>query len=144
MQMPGASRNLGPNGMMRERPQVRSRVSFRNRLIVGDVVLVKRSLKPRPFWVLAGVVELISGMDGVVRTAKVKRGCAVQIHTLKHLFRSSSPYQWTGKMNCFPCPPLLVQLQMILFLSQLNHFLLMKRKWFGSGRYAMPHRVINL
>lgn len=66
--------------MTKERPQVRSRVSFQNRLKVENVVLVKSPLKPRSFGVLGGVVELIAGKDGVVREAKVKQGGAVQIH----------------------------------------------------------------
>ncbi len=72
---------------LREKPQRHSRVPFQNRLKVGDMVLVRASLKPRPFWVLAIVLELLSGEDSVVRTATVKQGFnAIQVNSLKYLF----------------------------------------------------------
>lgn len=62
----------------RKRPQGRFRMQFHNRLKFGNVVLIKNTLKPRPYWVLGGVRELISRRDGVVRAARVKQGGTVQ------------------------------------------------------------------
>lgn len=71
-----ALRNLAPYDeyllSLMEMPHSYSLVPFQNRLKVGDVILVKGPLKPRPFWVLGVVMEVISGGDGVVRLTQVK------------------------------------------------------------------------
>ena len=41
-------------------------------LSIGSVVLIKHPIKPRPFWNLAKIVELIEGEDGRVRVARVR------------------------------------------------------------------------
>lgn len=56
----------------RERTHGRSRMPFRNRLKVEKEVLINCPLKPRSFEVLDGVVEVISGRDGVVRATRIK------------------------------------------------------------------------
>ena len=48
-----------------------SRLRTRNRIQIDDVVLIKSPLKPRPFWVLGTITELIPGNDGIVRAARV-------------------------------------------------------------------------
>lgn len=50
------------------------------------MVLIKSPLKPRHFWVLGGVVELISGRDVVARTARIKQGGTVKLQSLRQLF----------------------------------------------------------
>jgi len=37
---------------------------------VGDIVLLRNEAKPRAFWKLAKVTELVQGRDGAVRSAK--------------------------------------------------------------------------
>lgn len=65
----------------------RSRLSTRTRLQKDDVVLIKSPLKPRPFWVLGTITELIPGHDGVVRAARVQKGEGLEeVHSLKHLY----------------------------------------------------------
>lgn len=56
---------------LRQKPLGRLRVPFRNRLKVGNVVLVKSPLKPRPFCVLGIILEIFYGEEGVVRSANV-------------------------------------------------------------------------
>lgn len=43
-----------------------------NRIRKGDIVLIRNSLKPRPFWHMGKVVDLIIGDDGCIRSAKVQ------------------------------------------------------------------------
>ena len=64
-----------------------SRLRTRNRLSTDDVVLIKSPLKPRPFWVLGTITELIPDNDGVVRAARVQRGDGgEEVNSLKHLY----------------------------------------------------------
>ena len=64
-----------------------SRLRSENRLQKGDVVLVKSPLKPRPFWILGIIRDLFPGHDGIVRSARVKRGDGLEeVHSLKHLY----------------------------------------------------------
>ena len=39
---------------------------------VGDIVLLRNESKPRAFWKLAKVTELVRGRDGAVRSAKIQ------------------------------------------------------------------------
>ena len=64
-----------------------SRLRSENRLQKDDVVLVKSPLKPRPFWILGTIVELIRGNDDIVRSARVRRGDGLEeVRSLKHLY----------------------------------------------------------
>lgn len=64
-----------------------SRPQRGDRLRKDDVVLIKSPLKPRPFWALGTVTELVQGNDNVVRAARVRRANGqVEVHSLKHLY----------------------------------------------------------
>ena len=43
-----------------------------NRVKIGDVVSVKHPTKPRPFWSLGRVVDVLLGFDNKIRTVRVK------------------------------------------------------------------------
>ena len=77
---------------MREQCKDLHEVDFINHVKVDDVVLVKNPAKPRPYWLLGRVVEIISGDDGKVRSAKVKRGDgSIQLHSISHLYPLEIP-----------------------------------------------------
>ena len=58
-----------------------------NRVKAGDVVLIKLPNKPRPYWLLGRIQELIVGFDGKVRSVKVKRGDGQLVHhSINHLY----------------------------------------------------------
>lgn len=58
-----------------------------NRMKAGDVVLVKLPNKPRPYWLLGRIVELIIGFDNKIRSVKVMRGDGqVAHHSINHLY----------------------------------------------------------
>ena len=60
---------------------------WQNKIKVGDVVLVKVPNKPRPYWLLGRVLELIVGHDNAVRSVKLKRGDRkVAHHSVNHLY----------------------------------------------------------
>ena len=60
---------------------------WENRIKVDDVVLVKLPNKPRPFWLLGKVLEVIVGHDNKIRSVKVKRGDGVIAnHSICHLY----------------------------------------------------------
>ena len=61
--------------------------SWENRIKVGDVVLIKAFNKPRPYWLMGKVMELIMGCDSKVRTVKVKQGNgAIEYHSISNLY----------------------------------------------------------
>ena len=56
-------------------------------LHVGSVVLMKHPIKPRPYWTLCKIVELLPGPDGLVRVAKVlKADKSTVITSVSNLF----------------------------------------------------------
>ena len=60
---------------------------FINKIKVDDVVLIKQPNKPRPFWLLGRVKQLVYGADDKIRSAHVKRGDgSLQLHSIKHLY----------------------------------------------------------
>ena len=62
-------------------------VNWQNKIRAGEVVLVKLPNKPRPFWLLGRVLELVVGHDNKVRSVKLKRGDGqIQHHSVKHLY----------------------------------------------------------
>ena len=72
---------------MREQCKDLHEIDLINYMKVNDVVLVKNQAKPRPYWLLGRVLELIYGDDDKVRSAKVKRGYgSIQIHSISHLY----------------------------------------------------------
>ena len=61
--------------------------SFQNRIKIHDVVLIRNPAKPRPYWYLGRVIDLIVGEDGIIRSVKLKRGDGADVlHSLKHLY----------------------------------------------------------
>ena len=58
-----------------------------DRIKIGDIVLIKAPNKPRPFWMLGKVLEVIIGYDGKVRTVKLKQGNgSIEHHSIKNLY----------------------------------------------------------
>ncbi|XP_076038610.1 uncharacterized protein LOC143023849 [Oratosquilla oratoria] len=53
----------------------------------GDVVLIKHPNKPRPFWLMGIILEIIIGHDNKVRIVKVKQNNGeIAFHTIKNLY----------------------------------------------------------
>ena len=64
-------------------------VHFKNRVKIGDVVLVKGPSKDtRPYWKLGRVIKLIPGDDGIVRSVSLLKGDPPEeaIHSICHLY----------------------------------------------------------
>ena len=58
-----------------------------NRIKVGDIVLIKAFNKPRPFWIMGKVLEVVIGFDGKIRSVKVKQGNgSVEYHSICNLY----------------------------------------------------------
>ena len=54
---------------------------------MNDVVLVKQVGKPRPFWLLGRVLEVIMGYDNKIRSVKLKLGSGqVSHYSVCHLY----------------------------------------------------------
>ena len=61
--------------------------TWNNRVKAGDVVLIKLPKRPRPYWLLGRVTEVIIGHDNKIRSVKVKRGDGlVAHHSINHLY----------------------------------------------------------
>ena len=60
---------------------------WENRIKAGDVVLVKLPNKPRPYWLLGRVQEVILGFDDKIRSVRLKRGDGQIVHhSINHLY----------------------------------------------------------
>ena len=59
---------------LREQSRNLYQSDWTNRIKVGDVVLVKMIDRPRPFWLLGLVLEIVMGCDNIIRSVKLKRG----------------------------------------------------------------------
>ena len=71
-----------------------------NTIKAGDVVLVKMPNKPRPWWLLGRVLELVVGFDGKVRSVKLRRADgAVCHHSITHLY----PLEVSSARSAQPC-----------------------------------------
>jgi len=58
-----------------------------NRIKVGDIVLIQTPNKPRPFWLLGRVLDVIVGHDSKIRSVLVKRGDGQTCHhSICHLY----------------------------------------------------------
>ena len=87
---------------LREHCRALHEVNFQNKIKIDDVVLIKQPQKPRPYWVLGRVLELIIGDDGKVRSVRIKRGDgSIQVHSIKHLY----PLELTLTHAHFPHSP---------------------------------------
>ena len=61
--------------------------SWENRIKVGDIVLIKAINKPRPFWMMGKVLELVIGFDGKIRSFKLKQGNgSIEYHSICNLY----------------------------------------------------------
>ena len=60
---------------------------WENRIKVGDIVLIKAFNKPRPFWIMGKVLELVVGFDGNVRSVKLKQANgSIEYHSICNLY----------------------------------------------------------
>ena len=59
---------------------------FENCIKIDDIVLIKNNIQTRPFWHLGRVVRLIVGSDDKIRSAEIKIGDNIVLHSLKHLY----------------------------------------------------------
>ena len=58
-----------------------------NRIKIGDIVLIQTPNKPRPFWLLGRVMDVIVGHDNKIRSVLVKRGDGQTCHhSICHLY----------------------------------------------------------
>ena len=61
--------------------------NWENRIKVGDIVLIKAINKPRPFWMMGKVLELVIGFDGKIRSVKLKQGNgSIEYHSICNLY----------------------------------------------------------
>ena len=59
---------------------------WEDRVRVNEVVLISSPVKPRPFWQLGQVVELLTGSDNKTRNVRVKRpDGSIGVHPICHL-----------------------------------------------------------
>ena len=60
---------------------------WENRIKTGDVVLIEHPERPRPFWQLGRVVDLLPGRDGVVRCVRlVKPDRSTSVYSINQLY----------------------------------------------------------
>ena len=72
---------------LREHSRNLYRSKWENRIKVGDIVLIKAINKPRPFWMMGKVLEVIIGYDGSIRSVKLKQGNgAIEYHSVCNLY----------------------------------------------------------
>ena len=72
---------------LREQSRNLYQSDWTNRIKVGDVVLVKMIDRPRPFWLLGLVLEIVMGCDNIIRSVKLKRGDGqICHHSICHLY----------------------------------------------------------
>ena len=58
-----------------------------NRIKIGDIVLIQTPNKPRPFWLLGRVIDVIVGHDNKIRSVLLKRGDGQTCHhSICHLY----------------------------------------------------------
>src|SRR5215469_464820 len=58
-----------------------------NKIKVGDIVLIKDSNKPRPFWKLGKVVDVILGFDNNIRSVRLKQANGeIGLHSICNLY----------------------------------------------------------
>ena len=86
---------------------------WENKIKVGDIVLIKALNKPRPFWMMGKVLELVIGYDGKVRSVRLKQGNGlIEYHSINnlypmelsvtHAFRDNEPTEMTGSKGDVP------------------------------------------
>ena len=61
--------------------------NWENQIKIGDIVLIKLPNKPRPFWLLGRVLEVIVGHDDKIRSVKVKQANnKIVQHSINNLY----------------------------------------------------------
>ena len=72
---------------LREHSRNLYRSTWVNRIKVGDIVLIKAFNKPRPYWMMGKVLELVMGFDGSIRSVKLKQGNGTtEYHSICNLY----------------------------------------------------------
>jgi len=72
---------------LREAARDRYQDGWKNKIEEGEIVLISHPSKPRTYWQLGKVTELLPGLDGVVRTVKVLRPDRKEgVYAIKHLY----------------------------------------------------------
>ena len=72
---------------LREQCKDLFRVDYNNVIKVVDIVVVENPMKSRPYWSLGRVMEVTSGGDNLVRSAKIKKpDWKMQEHSIKQLY----------------------------------------------------------
>jgi hypothetical protein len=90
---------------LREQKKQLYDTDWQNVIKAGDIVLVKMPNKPRPFWLLGRVLQLVMGFDNKVRSVKLKRADGVECHhSLCHLYplelNVNSPAAGSNPSHC--------------------------------------------
>ena len=72
---------------LREHSRNLYQASWENKIKIGDVVLIKAINKPRPFWLMGTVLDLVKGLDNKIRTVKVKQSNGTtEYHSICNLY----------------------------------------------------------
>ena len=83
---------------LREHSRNLYQTSWDNKIKLGDIVLIKSINKPRPFWLMGTVLELIKGLDNKVRTVKIQQSNgATEYHSICHLYPLELTITHSGK-----------------------------------------------
>jgi len=60
---------------------------WNNRIKVNDVVLIRHPSKPRPYWLLRRVLDLVLGHDNIIRSVRLKQGDGtIAHHSINNLY----------------------------------------------------------
>ncbi len=80
--------------------------SWENRIKVGDIVLIKAINRPRPYWMMGKVLEILMGYDNKIRTVKVKQGNgALEYHAICNLYPLEVSVTHAGRDASPPVDP---------------------------------------
>ena len=81
---------------------------FSNKIKVGDIVILKDDRRPRPFWHLVRVVEIIFGNDGLIRSCRVirKSNDTPTLHPINHLYPLELSLSHSGNKQSQPDQPI--------------------------------------
>ncbi|KAG0430586.1 hypothetical protein DMUE_5647, partial [Dictyocoela muelleri] len=72
---------------LREHSRDLYQISWENKIKVGDVVLIRSPVKPRPFWLLGKVLEVVIGYDNKIRSVKLRQGNGqIAYHSIVNLY----------------------------------------------------------
>jgi hypothetical protein len=72
---------------LREHSRQLHQSPWENRIKIGDIVLIRHPSKPRPFWQMGRVLDVVEGPDGIIRSVYLKQADGIKInHSIKNLF----------------------------------------------------------